>query len=183
MRKALAAAVCSCLLPLSASGADVIMPDGTPVSQLGGLIIARQGNQTTISLGGILLPRKVRTKTATPDGPVITRFTLPSTFHSPARPDWLGTAPATIQVDIPDAYGLIYVEGQKVASDTARRRYLESPPLAPGKDYVLQLRAAFSVGNQVIVEDRRVTVRAGQTSNVAFDGSQPIAVVDRPSQR
>jgi uncharacterized protein (TIGR03000 family) len=159
------------------------MPDGTPVSQLGGLIIARQGNQTTISLGGVLFPRKVRTKTATPDGPVVTRFTLPSSFQSPARPEFLGTAPATIQVDIPDVYGLLYVEGQKIATDTARRRYLESPPLPPGQDSFLRLRAVFSVGNQVIVEDRQVTVRAGQTSSVTFDGSQPVAAVNRPAPR
>ena len=57
---------------------DVTIPDGTPASSLGGIMIIRQGNQTTLSLGGVLFSRRVKVKTHTPDGPVVTRFTLPS---------------------------------------------------------------------------------------------------------
>jgi hypothetical protein len=182
MRAVLALAVCSCLLPLSARGGEIILPDGSPLSQNGGLIILRQGNQTTVSLGGGLLPRRVRVTTATPAGPVVTHFTLPSNFHSPTTPPWLGTAPATLQVDIPDTYGLLYIEGQKVPTDGAFRRYLESPPLPPGQDCLLRLRAVFAVGEQILIEDRQVLIRAGQRTVVTFDGSRPVGVFTPPSR-
>jgi hypothetical protein len=183
MRTVLALAVYSCLLPVSARGGEIILPDGSPLSQNGGLIILRQGDQTTVSLGGALLPRRVRVSTATPAGPVVTRFTLPSNLHSPTMPPWLGTAPATIQVDIPDTYGQLYVEGQKVPTESASRRYLESPPLPPGQDCVVRLRAVFGVGEQILVEDRQVVLRAGHCTVVTFDGSRPVAVVTPPSRR
>jgi uncharacterized protein (TIGR03000 family) len=181
MRPVLALAVC--LLPLPASGGEVLLPDGSPLSQNGGLIIMRQGNQTTVSLGGALLPRRVRVTTATPEGPVVTRFTLPSNFHSPTMPPWLGAAPATIQVDIPDVDGLLYVEGQRVRTDGALRRYLQSPQLPPGQDCLLRLTAVFGVGDQILVEDRQVVIRAGQGTAVTFDGSRAVAVPRPPSRR
>ncbi|HLW68616.1 MAG TPA: hypothetical protein VKS79_25075 [Gemmataceae bacterium] len=182
MRKLFAVAVCSLLLPLSAIADDLMMPDGQPLKYNGGLIIVRQGNQTTISVGGVFLPRKVRVTTDTPAGPVVTAFTLPSYFRSPTAPEWLGTAPAMIEVNIPDADGLLCVEGQQIATEKSAHRYLQSPPLPPGKDVVLHLRACFIAGNHVVVEDRPVLIRAGHRSSVTFDGSQPVAVANLPSQ-
>jgi uncharacterized protein (TIGR03000 family) len=183
MRTALAIAVCCYLLSPPARGGEDFLPDGSPLSGNGGLIIMRQGNQTTVSLGGALLPRKVRVTTATPAGPVVTRFTLPSNFHSPTTPRWLGTAPATLQVDIPDPDGLLYVEGQKVTTDGALRRYLQSPPLPPGQDCLLRLTAVFGVGDRILVEDRQVLIRAGQCTAVTFDGSRAVAAPMPPSRR
>jgi uncharacterized protein (TIGR03000 family) len=182
MRKLLAVAACSLLLPFWANAEDLMMPDGQPLKYNGGLIIVRQGNQTTVSVGGVFLPRKVRVTTETPAGPVVTRFTLPSYLHSPTTPEWLGTAPAMIQVDIPDSDGLLCIEGQQIATEKSARRYLQSPPLPPGTNYELHLRACFIVGDRVVVEDRQVLIRAGQHSNVTFDGSQPVAVAKLPSQ-
>jgi hypothetical protein len=182
MNKSLMVAVCSLLLPLVVHADDLMMPDGQPLKYNGGLIIVRQGNQTTVSVGGVFLPRKVRVTTDTPAGPIITRFTLPSYFHSPTTPEWLGTAPAMIEVDIPDPEGLLVVEGQQIVTEKSSRRYLQSPPLPPGNDIALQLRACFIVGDHVVVEDRQVLMRAGQRSHVSFDGSQPVAVANLPSQ-
>ena len=76
MRRGLVIFVCSFLLLPLARGDELILPDGTPLSGNGGLIIMRQGGQTTISLGGAFLPRKVTVRTAAPEGLVIsaTRF-------------------------------------------------------------------------------------------------------------
>ena len=182
MRNLLAVAVCSLLLPFAVHADDLMMPDGQPLKYNGGLIIVRQGNQTTVSVGGVFLPRKVRVTTDTPAGPVITRFTLPSYLHSPTTPEWLGTAPAMIQVDIPDSDGLLCIEGQQIATEKSSRRYLQSPPLPPGREYGLQLRACFILGDHVIVEDRQILIRAGQQSSVTFDGSQPVAAAKLPGR-
>src|SRR6185312_12987045 len=85
---------CCCLTSPIRAG-EVFLPDGSPLSGNGGLIIMRQGGQTTVSLGGALLPRKVKVTTPTPEGPVVTRFTLPANLCSPTMPAWLGTAPAS----------------------------------------------------------------------------------------
>jgi len=182
MKKLHAVAVCSLLLPLAANADDLMMPDGQPLKYNGGLIIVRQGNQTTVSVGGVFLPRKVRVTTDTPAGPVVTRFTLPSYLHSPTTPEWLGTAPAMIQVDIPDSDGLLCIEGQQIATEKSSRRYLQSPPLPPGSSFELHLRACFIVGDRVVVEDRQVLIRAGEHASVTFDGSQPIAAAKLPNQ-
>jgi uncharacterized protein (TIGR03000 family) len=87
-----------------------------------------------------------------------------------------------MQVDIPDTDGLLYIEGQKVPTDGALRRYLQSPPLPPGKECLLRLTAVFGVGNRILVEDREVLIRAGQCTVVTFDGSRAVAV-PMPSRR
>src|SRR5262245_18921868 len=185
MRPIFALAVCSSLLPLPALGQEIYMPDGSPLSKNAGLIFLRQGNQTTVSLGGALFQRRVRVTTDTPAGPVITRFVLPSNLHSPTMPEWLGlgaAAAATIQVDIPDIYGVLYIEDQKIATESELRRYLQSPPLPPGADRSLRLRAVFRMGDRIVIEDRQVPIRAGQTSAVTFYGSQAIAAAVRPAR-
>jgi uncharacterized protein (TIGR03000 family) len=182
MRKLFAVAVCSLLLPLAANADDLMMPDGQPLKYNGGLIIVRQGNQTTVSVGGVFLPRKVKVTTDTVAGPVVTRFTLPSYLHSPTTPEWLGTAPAMIEVDIPDRDGLLCIEGQQIAKEKSSRRYLQSPPLPPGTNYTLHLRACFIMGDRVVVEDRQVQLRAGEHASVTFDGSQPVATATLASQ-
>jgi hypothetical protein len=177
MRTVLALVACCFFLTSPTRGGDIILPDGSPLSLNGGLIIMRQGNQTTLSLGGAALPRKVRVTTATPEGPVVTRFTLPSNFHSPTMPPWLGTAPASLQVDLPDTYGQVYVEGQRVRDNGGLRRHLESPPLPPGQTCSLRLTAVFQIGNKVVVEDKHILLRAGEATAITFDGSRPTAVV------
>jgi hypothetical protein len=132
MRRTLAILACCFFLTTAVRGEDVIFPgDDIPASQLGGLIIIRQGNQTTVSLGGVLFPRKVRLTTATPEGPVVARFKLPSAFQSPTRLPLPESAPATLRVEIPDADGLLYVEGELIHGDGTVRS-LQSPPLPPG---------------------------------------------------
>ena len=81
MRRVLAILVCCVFLTPPTRGADPIFEtDGeTPASELGGLIFLRHGNQTTWSLGGVFLTRRVKVVTAEP---VVARFVLPSAFQS-----------------------------------------------------------------------------------------------------
>ena len=155
---------------------SVRMPlaERTPPAMLGGLMIMRDGNQTTMSLGGILFPRKVKVTTNTPAGPITTRFVLPSAFHSPNAVPLPGAAPALLQVERPDVFGIIYIEGQLIVSHGMTRR-LESPPLPPGLDHPLKLRAAFAVGDKLLIEDQTILLRAGESLRVTFDGSRAIA--------
>lgn len=151
---------------------------------LGGLQISRSGGQTVFSLGGPLLPRRVKVVEATPDGPVVTRFTLPAQFHSPVTPPFdlinpLGprpsNAPAIIRLQMPQEIGVVYIEGVRVPS-RGLVRLLESPPLPPTRATVIQVRIAYLAGDHVMIEDRPIALRGGETSNLTFDGSRAIVV-------
>jgi uncharacterized protein (TIGR03000 family) len=175
MRRCLAVLTCS-LLGSTLRSEEPIFPDGTPARLNGGLMIIRQGNQTTVSLGGVVLPRQVKVTTVTPEGPVVTRFTLPSMFQTPSGvvplPD---AAPALIRVEVPDVYALLYVDGEVVRT-RGTVRYLQSPPLPPGTSYPLRLRAAFQVGDNLLIEDRQIVIGPGTSGVVTFDGSRALSV-------
>jgi hypothetical protein len=172
MRRVLAILACIFVSVPAVRAEDVIFPpDDIPASQLGGLIIIRQGNQTTVSVGGVLFPRRVKVKTATPEGPVVARFKLPSAFQSPKRLPLPESAPASLGVEFPDADGLLYVEGELIHGD-GPVRLLQSPPMPPGAACPLHLRAAFKVGDQFLIEDKQVFIQAGESATVLFDGSQ-----------
>ncbi|OAI49605.1 hypothetical protein AYO44_06265 [Planctomycetaceae bacterium SCGC AG-212-F19] len=179
----------SCLLLTTAAiGGEFIFPDGTPISCYGGLIVVRQGDQKIVSLGGALFPRKVIVTQATPEGPVVTKFTLPPTASgSTQMPPW-NCAPVLIQVSIPDSNGLVYI-GEELIRSEGTARQLQSPPLAPGRTYPLRLRGAFRVGDNLLIEDKPLSLRAGDTIAVTFDGSRAISVplprenVDLPAPR
>jgi uncharacterized protein (TIGR03000 family) len=175
MRSTLAIVTCCLLLSPAALAGEYIFPDGMPASLQGGLMIFRRGDQTIWSLGGGLLPRRVRVTEATPEGPIVTQFTLPSNFHAPTPLPWSECAPAFIQVEIPDANGIIYVEEQLVRT-SGTSRLLPTPPLPPGRDYSLRLRAAFKVGDNLLIEDKQILIRAGQQTAVTFDGTRAISV-------
>jgi hypothetical protein len=180
MRRTLAILACSFLLTAPTRGEDVIFPgDDIPASQLGGLIIIRRGNQTTVSLGGALLPRRVKVKTATPKGSVVAHFKLPSAFQSPTRLPLPESAPASLRVEMPDKDGLLYVEGELIHGD-GTIRLLQSPPLTPGAVCPLHLRAAFKVGNHFFIEDKQVLLRAGDGVAATFDGSQAASAHEAP---
>ncbi len=168
-------AICACCLllaPPSRGGDPIFETDGeTPANLLGGLIFMRQGNQTTLSLGGVFLPRTVKVTTDTPQGPVVARFVIPSFFHMPDQPPLPGAAPACLRVETPDPDGMIYVEGALLRGD-GKVRQLQSPPLPPGEAFPLHLRAVFQVGDNLLIQDKKVLIRAGESAAVTFDGSR-----------
>ena len=177
MRRVLAILACCLFLAPPTRGDDPIFEtDGeTPASELGGLIILRHGNQTTWSLGGVFLPRKVQVVTGTPAGPVGARFVLPSAFQSCDRPPLPGTAPAFLRVEFPDPDSMLYVEGALVRGDGTVRQ-LQSPPLPPGEGRPLHLCAVFQVGDHILIQDKKVLIRAGEAAALTFDGDGAVSV-------
>ena len=175
MCRVLAILVCSIILTSSASAQPIVFPDNSTSDQHGGLIIIRQGNQTTWSLGGVILPRQVKVVTKTPEGKEITRFKMPSVFQDPYAPPMSSLIPAAVRVDVPDPDALLFIEGERVrVSGTSRQ--LESPGLAQGRGYPLRLRAAYVAGDNFLIEDKEITIRAGQNTGVTFDGSRAVIV-------
>src|SRR5262249_10518939 len=171
MRWALAILTCCLSLTPAARADEPLSPDGTPIKNLRGIVIMRQGDQTTTSVGGGLFRRRVKVVTDTPEGPVVTRFTLPSDLCGP-NPLVLppSSAPAVVRVEIPDKYGQLFIEGELVPT-----RLLESPPLSPGKAYPVRLRAVFQAGDKLLIEDKVVLIRAGESAAVTFDGRGALA--------
>ncbi len=136
---------------------------------------------------------RVRVTEPGPDGPVTTRLIYPSSLQSPyvplalqhqlppsARPNIIapaetGLVPACVRVRIPNPAGLLYLDEQLTKTEGAVRE-LQSPPLERGKPHVFRLRAAFMAGDNLLIEDREVTVRAGESAEVSFDGKRALAV-------
>jgi hypothetical protein len=154
---------------------------GAP-EHLGGLMIVRQGGQTSRSSGGILVNRRVKVTAATPEGPVVTRFLLPSALHSPTALPVPGMSPASLHVEIPDNFGLIYIDGEMVKSPASMARVLETQPLAPGKSYSFRLRGVYAKGEKLLIEEKCLTLTAGQAARIQFDGNGAIAVPLRASE-
>jgi uncharacterized protein (TIGR03000 family) len=96
--------------------------------------------------------------------------------ETPATPT---TAKAFIEVQMPDPFGVLYVNGKKTGSRGEFIR-LETPPLESGKDHAYDLRAAFRSGDKLLIQDRTVQVQAGRTITVAFDGKDAHSTALRP---
>ncbi len=170
MRRVLAILACSFWFTSTAFAQPVVFPDGTTSDQPGGLMIIRKGGQTAWSLGGAFLQRSVKVVARTPEGKEITRFKMPSVFRDPYAPPLSDMIPAGVQVEVSDPHALLFIDGEKVRT-TGTSRQLESPALTQGKGYPLRLRAAYVVGNNFVIEDKEITIRAGETTLVRFDGS------------
>ncbi len=176
MRRVLATLASCAFFASPAFAQYVVFPDGTTSYQPGGLMIIRQGGQTTWSLGGGILPQKVKVVANTPEGKDIVRFQMPSAFHRPNSMQPLPeSAPAMIQVAVPDPFALLFVDGEMVRTKGTTRQ-LESPRLLPGKSYPLRVRAAYMVRDKFLIEDKEIEVRAGETTSVAFDGARALVV-------
>jgi len=174
MRSATAIVVCCFLIALRSRAQEPFNPDGMPLSAMGGLIIIRQGNQTITSLGGGIFPRRIKVATATPEGPVVTKFSLPSAWVSPTAPLAV-FAPASLKVEMPDPYGLLYIEGELIRSKGITRQ-LQTPPIQLDMHLPLRLRAAFKVGDNLLIEDKQILLHAGESTTVIFDGRKALSV-------
>jgi uncharacterized protein (TIGR03000 family) len=182
MRRVLAILVGCFVLTGPSFGQEAVFPDNTTSNQPGGLMIIRKGNQTTWSLGGAFLPRSVKVVTNTPEGKVVARFRMPSVFRDPNTPPLPTSAPGIVLVEIPDSYGQIFIEGELIRTNGTLRQF-ESPTLALGKAYPIRLRAVYMVGDKFLIEDQQITIRAGETSAVTFDGSRALAVRQFPAAK
>jgi uncharacterized protein (TIGR03000 family) len=177
MRRILAVLACPLLLPtITFAQLDGPGPFGYNQSYIpSGITIIRQGNQTTWSAGGLMLPRTVKVVTRLPEGKDVARFKFASALHEPFPAPTPTGAPATLQIHIPDPYGLVQVDGELIRGNGVDRQIL-SPKLPPGRAYPLRVRGAYIVGDQFVIEDREVMVRAGEATTVVFDGTRALRV-------
>jgi uncharacterized protein (TIGR03000 family) len=92
----------------------------------------------------------------------------------PKKQEEANAAPATIVVTLP-AEARLLVDGNATTSTTARRTFV-TPALETGADFVYTLRAELTHDGQTSVQTRDVTVRSGQTTEIAFTfASQGVA--------
>jgi hypothetical protein len=80
-----------------------------------------------------------------------------------------------VEVHVPDARGLLYVNGEP------EPRYgpvqvLRTEPLYAHTPQTFLLRAAFRSGDNLLIEERTVSVSAGEVTSVTFDGSGAVRV-------
>jgi len=170
--------------------------DDTPGTQPGGIVFIKKGDQYIWRFGGALVPMRIRITEPGPNGPVTSWMTLPSSFqssdvalalqHHPipqSRPltehNSLAPSPAPnragVQVAMPDPLGLLYIDG-RLTDTRGTSRLIESPEMERGKLHVFRLRAAFKVGENLLIEEKEVVVRVGEVIPVTFDGSKAISV-------
>jgi uncharacterized protein (TIGR03000 family) len=74
---------------------------------------------------------------------------------------------AQIDVRLPVAAADVWFDGKKT-TQTGDVRFFESPVLQPGRAYVYEVRATWTVDGEEITKVRRVTVRAGDRAVVDF---------------
>lgn len=141
----------------------------------GGLIIIGGPTQRVISVGGLFTPRKVFVREYGPDGSTTTRLTYPSAFHTPNAMLDLNYGRGMVKVCLPDAHGLLYVNGEKTPL-SGPEQILTTPLLDGGQGHTYHLRAAFRQGASLMIQDRIVAVQAGQRIVVAFDGQGAVRV-------
>jgi uncharacterized protein (TIGR03000 family) len=83
-------------------------------------------------------------------------------------PKATGNQPVLIQLSVPNG-AEVWFDGA-VTHQTGTFRQFQSPPLAPGRDYSYSIRVRWMNGTQPLVETRRVSVRAGDTIDLAVGG-------------
>jgi uncharacterized protein (TIGR03000 family) len=81
-------------------------------------------------------------------------------------------APATLVVSLP-AEARLTIDGATTRSTTSTRLFV-SPTLQPGQDYVYTLRAEIVRDGQTVAQEQRVTVRAGEETQVPFTFAQGV---------
>jgi hypothetical protein len=80
-------------------------------------------------------------------------------------------ARGVVTVGMPDDRGLLYVNGEEYPR-RGRTHVVRTELLEAGQPTVFVLRAAFRSGDELLVEERTITVPAGATTVIAFDGSK-----------
>ena len=165
--------------------------DDTPGAEPGGIVFIRKGDQRIWRFGGALFPMHLRITEPGPNGPMTSWMTLPSSGQSSAVPLALqhhpvplkdqplpgGRAPnrACVQVAMPDELGLLYIDG-RLTDTRGTSRVIESPALDHGQRHVFRLRAAFKVGENLLIEEKEVSASSGEVLSVNFDGTRAVSV-------
>jgi uncharacterized protein (TIGR03000 family) len=86
-----------------------------------------------------------------------------------AEPPSAATQPVQIQMQVP-ADAEVWFDGVKTQQTGSEREFI-SPRLRPGREYVYQVHVRFSNGGQAMDQNRRLTVRAGDSVRLQFGPS------------
>jgi uncharacterized protein (TIGR03000 family) len=95
------------------------------------------------------------------------------TTTGPAYAELNAPAPANLLVNLP-ADARLFVDGHETKSTTGER-LLTTPDLQPGREYSYTLRAEVMRGGKVQETSQRVTVRAGQQTQVSIQIPEAVA--------
>lgn len=124
------------------------------------------------------LPDKIPWFTSYPDtGEIYVRSGPPL---KPAPPPFAGTGPALSPVDsvgrftveVP-AEATVWIEDQQMSQTGATRSFV-SPPLAPGKTYIYDVRARWQENGREMEQRQSITVQGGSSSAVRFPTAEPL---------
>lgn len=85
----------------------------------------------------------------------------------PRPPAAFNAAPAKVLVSLPTDASLT-IDGNATVSTSGNRTFV-SPELEAGKDYVYTLKAEIVRDGKSVTESKTIYVRAGETTEVAFD--------------
>jgi uncharacterized protein (TIGR03000 family) len=87
------------------------------------------------------------------------------------------SAPATIVVSLP-ADAKLTIDGTATKSTSSTRVFV-SPELIPGQDFFYTLTAEIVRDGKPVTQTERITVRAGQTTQVSLDPKSATAVASK----
>lgn len=172
-----------CLLALTATDAAAWGSDYNPADYIwdldyrwpGGVQYVELPGLSICSVGGIFTPRKVTvTETAGPV-PVTTTFVYPCSFNLPNCMFSLNYGRGMLKVQVPDARGLLYVNGDPKPM-RGSVQFLKTPLLEPGASHVYKLRGVFRSGEKLLIQDKTVSVHAWQRITCVFDGANALTV-------
>lgn len=101
-----------------------------------------------------------------------------SLLHRPPLPSPQTPPQTKLKVTLPDAKAVVWFNGYLTSSMGTQRVY-QAPPMKPGM-YDYTLKVSYNQGGRVVIEERTVTVRAGQSYSVDF--TQNVAAASAPRE-
>jgi uncharacterized protein (TIGR03000 family) len=74
---------------------------------------------------------------------------------------------ALIEIQVPTEFASVWFDNES-SSSIGTMRYYITPDLPAGKECHYDIKASWNVNGQVVTQERKITVQAGQTSKVDF---------------
>jgi uncharacterized protein (TIGR03000 family) len=74
---------------------------------------------------------------------------------------------ALIEIQVPTEFAQVWFDNES-SSSIGTSRYYVTPDLPAGKECHYDIKASWNVNGQVVTQERKITVQAGQTSKVDF---------------
>jgi uncharacterized protein (TIGR03000 family) len=78
---------------------------------------------------------------------------------------------AEIKLFVPDRFASVWFDGESTSS-IGTSRYYVTPELPKGRDFHYDVKVQWNQGGRTLTEERKITVRAGETAVVDFTRAQ-----------